>query len=196
MRTPSTVSNWDDLLVRLKSHELHLFVAETSTLAHADDLRVEPLSRQPLYFIARRGRPLAGSSANELGAIFRYPTISLARIPPRLLDPILMVLGRSPAGKADRRALPTLLCTDLHVARAVAADTDAIMVASLVSVAPELARGDLVVVGTAPWLRLEYGMVTVAGRETTDPQVAAFREQLLAAQALVESQEHALAQGL
>lgn len=187
------VRNWDDLLVRLKSHELHLFVAESSTLEHAPDLHVEPLSKRPLYFFARRGHPLSGRPVDDIGAVFQYPTASLARIPPRMLDPILSALRRPSAADVDPRTLPTLLCTDMGVVKAVVANSDAVMVASLACVADELEREELVVVGTEPWMRQEYSLVMLRSKQAAGVAAAMFREQLLAAQSAIDEREENLA---
>lgn len=186
------VRNWDELLVRLRSHELDLFVAEISTLDNAPDLHVEPMSRRPIYFLARPGHPLAGNATWDIGAIFSYPTVALARIPPRLLDPMLASIARS-AARPGTHALPTLHCTDLALAKQVVLHSDSIIAASLPSVADELERKEFAILGTEPWMRLDYGMVTLKTRLPLAGDTALFRDYLLDAERVVSELDTSLA---
>ncbi|AKC86352.1 LysR family transcriptional regulator [Pseudoxanthomonas suwonensis] len=187
------VRNWDELLPRLRNHELDLFVAETSTLEHERDLRVEPLSRHPLYFLARAGHPLAGQPYPGLGGILRHPLAALARIPPRLLEPALAALSRSVAEPVQTEAFPALLCSDHSLVKRTVCGSDAIMVSSLACVARELERGELVVLGTEPWLQLNYGMVTLGSRLAANTAVQDFRARLIEAEKAVQEEEQRLA---
>ena len=93
----------DELLPRLRNHEIDLFVAETSTLEHEADLQVHPLSRHPLYLFARAGHPLADRPHAVLGEILRWPVAAMARIPPRMLEPTLSVIARARPSRRCRR---------------------------------------------------------------------------------------------
>lgn len=187
------VRNWDELLVRLKSHEMHMFIAESSTLDHVPDLHVEPVSRRQLYFIARRTHPLVGQASIDLGRLFQYPTAALARMPPRFLDPMLSSLGQSSAESAPPRTLPSLLCTDMSMIKKVVANSDAIMVASLACVAEELERGEVAVLRTEPWMQLQYSLVTMRNRQAGSDAFTTFRDYLFEAERAVSELEGSLA---
>ncbi len=186
------VRNWDELLPKLRNHELDLFVAETSTLEQERDLQIEPLSRQPLHFLARAQHPLAGLPYPGLGGILNYPIAALARIPPRLLEPVLAALSRSAAKPVQIDAFPALLCTDHSVIKHAVQTSNAIMVSSLTCVSRELESGELVVLGNEPWMQLNYGLVTLDKRLTMDTTLQDFRARLIEAEKAVLEEEQRL----
>lgn len=176
------VRSWDELLVRLRNHELHVFVAETSTLEHEPDLHIEPLGNHPMYYVARAQHPLAARGPQGLDSVLAYPIAALARIPPRVLEPVLAALPRTSGAHAALRAFPAVLCTDLSMIKRVAAGSDAIMVTSLSCVASELERNEFVVLGTEPWLQLRYGLVTLKAAPPASSALLMFREYLAQAE--------------
>jgi DNA-binding transcriptional LysR family regulator len=102
------VRDWDELLPRLRSRELDFFVAEISTLKQESDLEVEPLSEHALYFVGRHAHPLAGRDNVTAAETFAYPFIAPARIPPRLLEPMLQARRKAAGRKTTPRAFPSL----------------------------------------------------------------------------------------
>lgn len=186
------VRSWDELLLRLRNHELHLFVAETSTLEHESDLDIEPLPSHPLYFVARAQHPLAAQRPHGLANVLAHPIAALARIPPRVLEPVLSVLPKTSSAHAALRAFPALLCTDLSMIKRVVAHSDTIMVTSLTSVAGELERNEFVVLGTEPWLQLRYGLVKLKAGSAADALVRPFREYVMEAELVLGREEQSL----
>lgn len=145
------VRDWDELLPRLRARELDFFVAEISTLKQEPDLEVEPMAEHALYFVGRAAHPLAGRDNVSADQTLAYPFIAPARIPPRLLEPMLRA-GRKLAGrKAAPQGVPfagmqrrrdrqaprrRLRCRDradaeLHGRRAAAATSRAAGIAAL-----------------------------------------------------------------
>lgn len=186
------VRNWDELLVRLRNHELHLFVAETSTLEKEPDLEIEPLPSHPMYFVARAGHPLATQRPHGLGSMLAHPIAALSRIPTRVLEPVLAALPRTASAHAALRAFPSLLCTDFSMIKRVVTDSDAIMVTSLSCVAGELERNEFVVLGTEPWLQLRYGLVKLKAVSAADALALKFREYVLEAERVLGWEEQSL----
>ena len=185
------VRSWDELLLRLRNHELHLFIAETSTLEHEPDLDIEPLPSHPLYFVARTDHPLATQRPHGLGSVLNYPIAALARIPPRVLEPVLAALPRTSSAHAALRAFPALLCTDMSMIKQVVASSNAVMVTGLSTVAGELERNELVVLGTEPWLQLRYGLVKLKTGSPADSLVQQFREYVMEAERVLGREEPA-----
>lgn len=186
------VRSWDELLVRLRNHELHLFVAETSTLEDETDLDIEPLPSHPMYFVARADHPLAARRPHGLDQVLPYPIAALARIPPRVLEPVLAALPKTSGAHAALRAFPAVLCTDLSMIKRVVAGSDAIMVTSLSCVARELERNEFVVLGTEPWLQLRYGLVTLKAGSAAGALVPQFRDYVLEAERVLGREEQSL----
>lgn len=186
------IRNWDELLPRLRSHELDLFVAETSTLEQEADLQVEPLARHPLYLLARAGHPLAGRSGIGLGDMLAWPLATMARIPPRLMEPALSAIPRPAGGARDATGFPALLCSDFSVIKQIVCASDVVMTASLPCVAHELERQELVVLGAEPWMQLNYGIVMLRNRPQLNMAAMEFRAFLVEAEQAVLAEEAGL----
>jgi DNA-binding transcriptional LysR family regulator len=161
--------NWDDLVHLLRSRMLDFFVAETSLLSREPDLDVGPTQlSHPVYFIARAGHPLARSGATVRTAdIFAWPFATPSRIPPRILDPFLAAHRASVARDVMARAFPAIECNGLAPVKRIVACSDAVSASILPSVATELDSGQFVLLGTEPWLHLQYGVVSLRGRPWT-----------------------------
>jgi DNA-binding transcriptional LysR family regulator len=174
--------NWDELLRELRSRELDFFVAETSTLQHEPDLEIVPMpSSHLMYFIARPVHPLAGQDHVKVDDVFAYPFVSPSRIPPRVLDPMLAAHRAGAAARKDALPMPSIQCNGLAPVRRILASSNAISASILSCVATELESGQLVLLGTAPWLHLHYGIVSLKGRPWTQA-AEKFREFVLDAE--------------
>jgi len=159
------IRNWDDLLHGLRARELDFFVAETSTLAGENDLAIIPLGRHPLYFVARPQHPLVGRGVT-LENVLAHPFVAPARIPPRLLAPLLK--DRSAIAKRQNgQALPSVECASLSVLKRIVMSSDAITALTLAAMHEELADGHLTVLHAEPWLHLDYGIVRRKNRSLT-----------------------------
>jgi len=161
--------NWDDLVQLLRSRMLDFFVAETSLLSREPDLDVGPTQlSHPVYFIARAEHPLARSGVTVRTAdIFAWPFATPSRIPPRILDPFMAAHRASVARDAMPRAFPAIECNGLAPVKRIVACSDAVSASILPSVATELDSGQFVLLGTEPWLHLQYGVVSLRGRPWT-----------------------------
>ena len=155
--------DWDELLRRLRSRDLDFFVAETSTLHREADLEVAPLdATHTLYFIARAGHPLALRRDLPVAELLSWPFATPGRIPPRLLDPLLSMLRG-----AKGRSFPAIECGGLAPLKRIIASSDAVSASILSCISRELEDGSLVLLGTAPWMHLHYGIVSLKGRPWT-----------------------------
>jgi len=158
--------NFDELPRLLRARQLDFFVAEYSTFADHDDLDIEPLERHQAYFVARRDHPLAGKAFSP-EAVFAYPFVALAQHPPRALQPLL-ALRDSVDARRPGRPFPAIECGSVTATKRVLAASDAIAGMTLPMVADELTRGSLLVLGTAPWSFVQYGIVTLKGQVQSD----------------------------
>ena len=185
--------NWDELLRQLRARELDFFVAETSTLQREADLDVSPMpSRHPVHFVARAGHPLARQGAVTAADTLAWPFVAPARMPPRVLDPLLAT-HRAAAGRAPvSRPFPAIQCNALAPVKRIVASSDAITGSILSCIASELEGGQFVLLGTEPWLYLHYGIVSLKGRPWTQA-ADRFREYVLAAEREVAEEEERLA---
>lgn len=160
--------DWDELLRELRSRELDFFVAETSTLQREPDLDVTPLpSAHSLHFVARSGHPLSGRRSVGIEEALAYPLVTPSRIPPRVLDPMLAAHRASVPRLRDAHPLPSVQCNGLAPVKQILAASDAVSATILSCIARELEGGQFVLLGTAPWLHLNYGIVSLKNRPWT-----------------------------
>jgi DNA-binding transcriptional LysR family regulator len=152
--------DWDELLRRLRARELDFLVAETSTLDAEHDLDVERLPSHPVYFVSRRGHPLAGRTSVRAEHTFEYPFVALSRHPPRALQPMLAT-RRPGDARHPGRPFPAVELASLHAVKQVLLGSDAIAPLMLACVAEELTSGTLVPLATEPWLFTGYGLVSM-----------------------------------
>ncbi len=191
VKTRLLIRDWDDLLHKLRSRELDFFVAEVSTLQGEQNLAIEPMATHPLYFAARAGHPLAGRATILAADSFRFPLVSMTRIAPRVLGPMLAAQRRLDDPAAARRSFPAVECNSLSTVKHMVANSDALMVVSLSCIADELDQGQFVVLGSEPWLHLQYGLVRLADRALS-PTAATFRDYVLAAEQICSLEEQRL----
>jgi DNA-binding transcriptional LysR family regulator len=185
------VRDWDELLPRLRSRELDFFVAEISTLKHEPDLEVEPMVEHPLYFVGRHAHPLAGRDKVTAADTFAYPFIAPARIPPRLLEPMLQARRKAAGRKAMPHAFPALECNVVAAVKRIVEGSDAVTVLTLSCLATELAQQRLALLGTKPWLSVRYGVVSLKGHPLSSA-ARRFRQLVAEAEAGVTAAEDKL----
>jgi DNA-binding transcriptional LysR family regulator len=159
------VRDWDELVRRLRAREVDAFVAERSTLVADHDLEVEALARHPLYFVARPGHPLAARERVRTADVLGFPVLMPSRIPPRVLHQVNA--ARVERGARSVRAFPAVEFDNLAAVARMVGESDAVAALTLPFVADDVRRGRLVVLGSEPWLYLEYGLVTSRGRTPT-----------------------------
>ena len=157
------VRNWDELLPRLRTRELDFFVAEISTLAHEPDLDIEAMPEHPLYFVTRPGHPLAGCGGVTPADTFRFPFASPCRIPPRLLDQMLVAQRSVVDPLVAARTFPALESHSLSLIKHIVQISDTITAATLPCIVTELEHGQLTTIGAEPWMNLRYGLVRLKG---------------------------------
>jgi DNA-binding transcriptional LysR family regulator len=181
--------NWDELLRLLRARELDFFVAETSTLAREPDLEIERLgSPHSVHFFARSGHPLAGRRNVSAVEVTTWPFATPTRVPPRVLEPMLAAHRAAARGAGGARPFPAIECNGLATVKRVVANSDAISGSILACIGNELESGDFVLLGTEPWLYLQYGIVSLKGRPWTR-SAATLRGYVLEAEAAVSATE-------
>jgi DNA-binding transcriptional LysR family regulator len=187
--------NWDELLRELRSRELDFFVAETSTLQREPELEIAPMpSAHSAHFFARAGHPLAGHGTVRVEDIFAHPFVSPSRIPPRILDPMLAAHRAGATARKNALPFPSIQCNGLAPVKRIVASSDAISASILSCVAAELKLGQLVLLGTAPWLHLHYGIVSLKGRPWTQAAEKFLEYVLHAERSAAAEEEHLLEQ--
>jgi DNA-binding transcriptional LysR family regulator len=174
------VREFDDLLRRLRAREIEFFVAETSTFERESDLEIEPLDSHQMFILGRRGHPLARRAPVSFADGLAFPYASFSRIPPRILEPIQAARRLSPANGSVPRTFPALEFGSIDAVRQVVLGSDALMVAPPACFEEELASGQLVALGSEPYLVSAYGIVRLRSQPLS---VAGARFRLLVLEA-------------
>jgi DNA-binding transcriptional LysR family regulator len=156
------VRNWDVLLRELRARDLDYFIAESSTLLEETDLEITPFKSQPLYFVGRAEHPLPKRKA-PLERLLDFPILAPARIPPRLLAPIL----KSHPNAIQEQAFPSIECSSISLLKQIVRHSDAITALPLTAMREELDDRRLRILHAAPWLHLSYGIVRLKNRKLT-----------------------------
>lgn len=182
------VRDWDEMVPRLRARELDFFVAEISTLAYEPDLQVEPMAEHPLYFVGRHAHPLMGRDKVGAAETFDYPFIAPARIPPRLLEPMLQARRKVAGRRPLRHAFPALECNAVAAVKRIVESSDAVTALTLSCLAAELKQRRLALLGTQAWLSVRYGLVSLKGHPMSSAALR-FRELVVQAEAGVAASE-------
>lgn len=190
VRVRLVLRDWDELLAKLRARELDFFVAETSTLLLEPDLEIEQLKPHPVFFMARRGHPLTQRASIRPEDVFAYPFLSVSRLPPRTLEPMLAALRDAEPG-VPGRPFPAVEFASLAGARRIAEQSDALVALPLAGAAAEIRRRSLVIVNHEPWMTLGYGIVRLKGHATSAAALR-FREFVRDAEASVVREEQRL----
>jgi DNA-binding transcriptional LysR family regulator len=185
------LADWDVLLPRLRSREVDFFVAEISTLRHEPDLVVEPMSVHALHFVGRRDHPLARRTGVTPVDTFAFPFAAPARIPPRLLAPMLSAKTKSADAASLARPFPSIECNVVSAVKRIVEGSDALTALTLSCMATELHERRLTLIGSEPWMSVHYGVVSLKDRPMSSA-AARLHEFVVDAEAAVTLQEEEL----
>lgn len=166
------VDNWANLIELLRKRELDLVIAE-ATLARSDpDLEVTSLARYQGYFMVRTDHPLTRLRSVTLAEILEFPVVSTARLPARLLDPLLKEARAD--SQSGAREFPSVTCESLAMMKRVAALSDAVAILPIKMAAREIESGELTALPLVePWLNASFAVIRLARRRLS-PEGDAF----------------------
>jgi DNA-binding transcriptional LysR family regulator len=182
---------WDELLARLRSRELDFFVAEFSTLKREADLDIEPMTEHPLFFAGRAGHPLAGRGEIAVERVLDYSVVAMSRVPPRILQPMLVAQRRATRSRPPKPPFPAIENSTLAALKRMVRTSDMIAVVSLPCIQDELDVGSLVLLGSAAWLHLKYGLVRLKSHPIS-PAAQRLRELVQEAEREITAEEQVL----
>jgi len=127
------------------------------------------------------GQSLKRPDANGARAC---PFIAVARIPPRLLEPMLQARRKFAGRKAVPQASPSLEFNVLAVVKRIVESSDAVTALTLSCCASALQQHRLSLLGTKPWLTANYGIVSLKGHPMSSAALR-FREFVVQSEAEV-----------
>jgi DNA-binding transcriptional LysR family regulator len=164
---------WTALAPAVLEGRLDVAVGELAQAEQEPLLSVERLGVHPLSFFCRKGHPLEARRDATLKEIVRFP-LAMTPIPSRAARLFAQVNAAGAVDPVTGNFLPSFSVNSVrHMMQFVLA-TDAVGMATEKLLAPEIAAGRVVALRfAAPWLRLNYGLVTLRGRAPT-PILSAF----------------------
>ena len=182
VRVRLEIQHWNALRRHLLAEELELFVADIRELEDDPLLQVEPLQQEPSVLFCRPNHPLSTQQKLTPAQLAQYPLASF-RLPGVIDDMLYRTFPKE-------GPLISLECDNLDVLKRLVMHCDALSFASRSTLAPELARGELVLL---KWPQLmpgtSFGLVTRVQRPLS-PAASAFITMLKTAAASCASAEH------
>ena len=149
------------------------------------------MSEHALYFVGRRDHPLARRTGVKPVDTFAFPMVAPARIPPRLLGPMLAARTKSADAASLARPFPLIECNVVSTVKRVVEGSDALTALTLCCMAAELQDRRLTLIGSEPWMSVHYGVVSLKDRPMSSA-AARLREFVVEAEAAVTLAEEKL----
>jgi DNA-binding transcriptional LysR family regulator len=159
LRVHAVVGDFDDLAKSVMAGRIEFAIADTTSAErHPTRLAIEPVAEHRVFFFSRPGHPLTAARDHSLETLLVFP-LAATRVPHR----IAMHIGRSmPSAKVERETgdlTPSLMLDSFAAVKAAVLAGDAIGLAPLTAIEPELRSGKVSLVPfDAPWLHLSYGL--------------------------------------
>ena len=111
-----------------------------------------------MFFFVRQGHPLAAAKEHSLETILVFPLVA-PRLPQRIAGHIGKLTTHSRIDRETGDLTPNLLANAFSVARQTVLGGDAVGLAPLVTLEPDLRTRRIALLPfTAPWLHLSYGL--------------------------------------
>ncbi len=164
------VNTWGSLLQQLRNRELDFIVLETSQLQRERDIEAPSFTySQTVYFVARSRAPTGLAPSVSGVSEFSAGRSSRRRGSPRRSSSNCWPPSTQPSDATFvfGHVFPAIECSDITTVKRIVENSNAITAVSLTSVADELESGRFVVLCTAPWLQLNFGVVSLKGRPLT-----------------------------
>jgi len=159
LRVHAVVGDFEELAKAVLAGKLEFAVADTTSAErHPTRLAIEPIAEHRVFFFVRQGHPLTAAKQHSLETLLVFPLAS-SRVPHRIA---MHVAKSMPTAKVDRETgdlSPSLMLDSFAVAKAAVLSGDAIGLAPLTAIEPELRSDKLVLIAfDAPWLHMSYGL--------------------------------------
>lgn len=172
------VGDWRDAVENVLNRLADVAIADMSTFTGDPRLEVIELEPEAIYFVCRRGHPLASQRRIALSTLCEFP-LAGCLVPPRLAT---LFAGFPRAGSIDPDTgnfHPSVEVKSVEAAIRIAALSDVIAAAQLSSVESQLESGSLVVLDVqGPPLQLRVGLIYLRER-TLAPMAQLFLDKLV-----------------
>ena len=159
LRVHAVLGDFEELSRAVMAGKLEFAIADTTSAErHPTRLAIEPVAEHRVFFFARQGHPLTSANDLSLETILVFPLVA-SRVPQRIA---VHIAKSMPLAKVDRDTgdlTPSLMLDSFAVAKSAVLAGDAIGLAPLTAIEPELRSNKLALVRfDAPWLHMSYGL--------------------------------------
>ncbi len=183
LRVRIITQDWWDLAPALRERRIDIGIGELDSVSEEPDIVVNPLPHRPLRFYCRVGHPLMRAKRLTVRQIGEYALVS-PKLPKRAGE---FLAGTRAIGKLAENGQyfePQIECQTLDACLRIVRACDAIGIAPLAKLeqVPE-ENGIALVPFQPPWLRTNYGILSLRNRSLT-PAATAFCERAEACERL------------
>jgi DNA-binding transcriptional LysR family regulator len=159
LRVHAVLGDFEELSRAVMAGKLEFAIADTTSAErHPTRLAIEPVAEHRVFFFARQGHPLTSANDLSLETILVFPLVA-SRVPQRIA---VHIAKSMPLAKVDRDTgdlTPSLMLDSFAVAKSAVLAGDAIGLAPLTAIEPELRSNKFALVRfDAPWLHMSYGL--------------------------------------
>ena len=178
--------DWSEIQESMLTRTIDVAVADISSVEDDPRFETELLIDDPLFYVCRRGHPLANRDKVSFREIRSYPLV--ANSVPRPMISFLTNPGPSGAISRDTGAFePRIEVTTFSATKRVIMSSDAVALAPILQVEPELNSGSLTLIRAEPTpLKMNSGFIFLSGR-TLSPAAIRYMEEVRAVKALMDS---------
>lgn len=177
------IDHWVKVTQMLKERRMDLAICESSELDDRE-LEILPLRAHRGAIAVRPGHPLlSGGKPVDIKRVVKWPIAITARLPPRILKPMLSYIKGS-------SFVPAVHCEDVGVIKTIVMDSDAVGIFPLAMIRHELERGLLKIVDAeAPWLETCFAVIWLKDRLLSESMRSFIRVVRAADEELAQTEE-------
>ena len=149
----------------LRARAADLIVGEATVVE--DDVAIEIVAKLPdirAFIVARTGHPLTTLATVTMSDVLDYPFVQIARLPPRVLKPVLSARRAAKAGSKTATPFPAIECPTVPLGISAIVGSDAVMLATLGTVRRELQAGLVAPVLHEAWMRSDWAIMRLRNR--------------------------------
>ncbi len=178
--------DWSDIPDSLLTRNFDIAVADIGSVEDDPRFDTELLIDDPLFYVCRRDHPLANLSDVDLSEVYSYPLITNS-VPSKMAR---FLTNPGPSGSISRDTgvfEPRVEVTTFSATKRVLFSSNAVSLAPILQVEPELNSGSLALIRTgAVPLRMNSGFIYLAGR-TLSPAAVRYMEEVRLIKSLLDS---------
>jgi DNA-binding transcriptional LysR family regulator len=159
LRVHAVIGDFEELSKAVLAGRVEFAIADTTSAErHPTRLAIEPVAEHRVFFYTRQGHPLTSTKEHSLETLLVFP-LAASRVPHRIA---MHVAKHMPSAKVERETgdlSPSLMLDSFSMAKAAVLAGDAVGLAPLTAIEPELRSDKLALVPfDAPWMHLSYGL--------------------------------------